>query len=136
MTSRPQVGSNITVIVRTNAHKRVFVPQWNAFTPASPETMTYTGQVMKPDYWMKADEFNLTTGLPHFPVRTISMKNVISINGTDVNHIKADDVKVVNVNGSKGATYEVIVRNGVAETCTCPAFRFRGGRCKHLSMTS
>jgi hypothetical protein len=89
---------------------------------------------MRPDEWLKTDEFNLSTGLPHFPVRTISLKNVVSINGMDVKQIKGDDVKVVNIQGSKGNSYEVIVRNGVAETCTCPAFRFRGGRCKHLSM--
>ena len=131
---RPAVGSKVTVVTKYNGHKPVWVPMWNSFTPASPETVTYTGTVMKPDPWMKVDEFNLSTDLPHFPVRTISLKNVVSINGAGVNQVKGDDVKVVNVEGSKGNTYEVIVRNGVAETCTCPAFRFRGGRCKHLSM--
>lgn len=127
----PQVGKTVTVVVNAHPHMRVFVPLWNDFTIAGPETHTYTGVVVKRDYWMKNDEFNLTTGLKHFPVRTISMKNVVSIDGKRIGQIKGDDVKVVKVPASKGGTHDVTVRNGVAEHCSCKGFQFRQS-CRHL----
>lgn len=130
---RPQVGTEVTVVVKGHGHPQVFVPMYNQMTPASPDTLTYTGTVTRPDVWLKNDEFNLTTNIKSFPIRTISLKNVVSIDGSKVS-AQTDSFKTVTVQGSKGNTYEVLVRNGVAETCSCPAFLYRGGRCKHLSI--
>ena len=133
---RPQVGKEVTVIVRNFCHKPVFVPLWNAWTTPSPETSTYKGQVVKSDYWMKVNEFNLTTGEPRFPIRTVSLDNVISIDGVNVLHQTADKVETKTIKGSKGNEYVVTLTNGVAEHCSCPGFKYHGGRCKHLAMTS
>ena len=133
---RPQVGKEVTIVVRNFVYKSVFVPLWNDWTIASPETSTYKGKVVKNDYWMKTDEFNLTTGLSNFPIRTISLKNVISIDGVNVIGQVKEKLEVKLIKGSKGNEYTVTLRNGVAETCTCPAFIYRGGRCKHLPLAS
>lgn len=36
---------------------------------------------------------------------------------------------IVILQGSKGNTYEINIED---QTCTCSAFKFRGGMCKHL----
>lgn len=36
---------------------------------------------------------------------------------------------IVSVTGNKGKVYQVDIN---AKTCTCPAFTFRGGFCKHI----
>lgn len=137
MLSRPKVGSQVTVVVRNlMAHKPVYIPFLDMWSPKSEETFTFTGTVLKSDPWMRSDEFNLTSGLSHFPVRTINLKNVVSLNGVEQGVVEQDNVQTKIVKGSKGNEYVVMVRNGVAETCTCPAFRFRGGRCKHLALAS
>lgn len=131
---RPQVGKEVTIVVRNFVYKSVFVPLWNDWTIASPETSTYKGKVVKNDYWMKTDEFNLTTGLSNFPIRTISLKNVISVDGVNVVQQAADKVETKTIKGSKGNEYIVTITNGVAEHCTCPGFKYHGGQCKHLSV--
>lgn len=134
---RPRVGSEVTVVVRNiSACKPVFVPLWNDWTASSPQTYRYTGTVVKPDYWMRTDEFNLTTGEADFPVRTIDLKNVVSIDDVNVDGKSASQVTSKIIKGSKGNEYVVTLNNGVAETCTCPAFLYRGGRCKHLAIAS
>jgi hypothetical protein len=60
------------------------------------------------------------------------MSNVISIDGVAVEQFKGEEVKIVKVPSSKGGTYDVTVRNGVAEHCTCKGFHFRQ-RCSHLT---
>lgn len=131
----PQVGQVVKVVCRNiGTHKPVFVPSWNDWTPSSPETVTYVGVVVKRDYWLKDDEFNMTSKDKRFPIRTIRMTNVVSINGEDVDSASGDKVETRIVKGSKGNVYTVVIRNGVAESCTCPGYRFHNGRCKHLKM--
>lgn len=129
------IGSKVTVVVKYNGHPPVYVPLYGGFSPKSPETATYEGIVKRSDSWMRADEFNMTTGLKNFPVRTISLSNVISINGMKFNELPKDDTRIVNVKGSKGDIYKVTVRNGVGQSCTCTGFGFRK-RCSHLSQVS
>lgn len=134
--SIPKVGSQVTVVVRNFVHKPVFVTLWDDWTIASPETSERIGTVVRSDSWMKSDEFNLTTGQPYFPIRTISMKNVVSMDGVLVVQKPADKVETKIIKGSKGNEYTVTLTNDVAEKCTCPAFIYRGGRCKHLAIAS
>lgn len=42
------------------------------------------------------------------------------------------DVQSWDLRGSKGAVHTVSVRDGVWR-CTCPAAKYRGGMCKHIS---
>ena len=135
---RPAPGTKVTVVVRNlMAYKPVYIPFLDMYSPKSNETETYTGTVLKSDPWMRTDEFNMTSDLPHFPVRTINMRHVVSLNGAEQGEQPAmDNIKTKIVKGSKDNEYVVVLRNGVAETCTCPAFRFRGGRCKHLAVAS
>lgn len=135
MIALPKVGSKVTVVVRYNGHPPVFVPLFGGFSPKSPETATYEGVVKRPDSWMKTDEFNMTTDMKSFPVRTISLTNVISIDGIKVGDLPKDDTRIVDVKGSKGDIYKVTVRNGVGQSCTCTGFGFRK-RCSHLSQVS
>lgn len=140
--NRPTVGTTVTVVVRNLVrHRPVYIPMYDSYTPESPETITYIGVVVTPDKWLKPNEFNLTTGLSHFPIRTINLNNVISINkSTESSKLGTDNegpeepskLEHKQVRGSKGDMYTVMLKNGVAETCTCPAFQYRGGRCKHL----
>lgn len=123
------------MVVRNFGHKPVFVPLWNDWTVETPPTTTYTGTVVKRDYWMKSDEFNLTTDLPHFPVRTISMKHVVTLNGKTPDQLSGG-ATTKTIKGSKGNEYVVTLNDGVAETCTCPGFKYHGGRCKHLALAS
>ncbi len=137
MLARPTVGSTITVVVKNlMAFKPVWVPLWNDYTAKSDETFTFKGTVVRPDPWLKTDEFNLTSDLPHFPIRTISLKHVVSIDGAAQSAVEGEKIESKIVKGSKGNEYTVMLTNGVAETCTCPAFRYRGGRCKHLAIAS
>ena len=133
----PQVGKEVTIVVRnTGAHRRVFVPLWNDWTAPSPETLTYKGTVVKNNYWMNVDEFNMTTGQKDFPIRTIRLKNVLSIDGVKIDQRAAGGITTKTIKGSKGNQYTVTLNNGVAEKCTCPAFIYRGGQCKHLALAS
>lgn len=131
MASRPQIGSVIEVVVKRTIPAPVFVPDWNK-TVSLDETMTYTGTVAKPFPWTRPDEFTMTTNIPYFPVRTIRLGSVVSINGVEGEKVEETDTRVVTVEGSKGNQYFVVIRNNVAESCSCPAFSFRKQRCKHM----
>ena len=43
----------------------------------------------------------------------------------------AQDVKIIYVRGSTGNLY-TLTRTGMTWTCTCKAFQYRPGACKHI----
>ena len=63
-------------------------------------------------------------------VGRISKHRVLSINNVEYVHNVLKDVSI-KVKGSKGNTYDVARRDGIV-SCTCPGYKYRGGKCKHL----
>lgn len=128
--NKPAVGSHVKVVVKGNQMAPVFSPSaGKTFASGSP-THEYIGQVIKSGLWLKPDEFAMT-GTQDFPVRVIRMEDVISVDGAEVDH--TDGVlSFRQVPGSKGAVYQVMLKNGQPISCSCPGFTFRK-QCRHVS---
>ena len=125
----PQIGSKVTVTVR-NAMAD-FRHLYGSGVISEHET--FTGTVAPTERWQDAKRtLNLTTGIKSFPVRSIDMARVVSINGAKAKVIVAPKSRTWLVKGSKGNTYTVTEENG-NRSCTCVGFGFRH-QCKHLNM--
>jgi len=85
------------------------------------------GVVVNNPKWADANSVTIETGNKDFPVSIISIKNI-----TKVDIIKgstSDSTKYFNIQGSKGSTYVVSVREN-QYSCTCTGFKYHG-KCKH-----
>ena len=85
------------------------------------------GVVVNNPKWVDANSITIETGNKDFPVSIISIKNI-----TKVDIIKgstSDSTKYFNIQGSKGSTYVVSVREN-QYSCTCTGFKYHG-KCKH-----
>lgn len=122
----PKIGTEVVVKVRNAMadFRHLYA------SDVIPEYLTFTGKVVANEKWL-TNHLSITTGIKSFPVRSIDMAHVVSING-----VKSKSVKVVPktrtwiVAGSKGNTYTVTEENG-RRSCTCPGYQFRR-QCKHL----
>jgi hypothetical protein len=128
--NKPEVGSHIKVVVKGNQMAPVFSPAAGKTFESGSPTNEYTGPVIKSGLWLKPDEFAMATGLQDFPVRVIRMDDVISIDGTEVDHTK-DTLSFKMVPGSNGAMYQVLLKDGKPLSCSCPGFTFRK-QCRHV----
>ena len=125
----PQIGSEVTVTVRNAMADFRHLYGSGVIT----EHVTFTGTVAPTERWQDAKRtLNLTTGIKSFPVRSIDMARVVSINGAKAKVIVAPKSHTWLVKGSKGNTYTVTEENG-RRSCTCVGFEFRH-QCKHLNM--
>ena len=85
------------------------------------------GVVVNNPKWADANSVTIETGNKDFPVSIISIKNI-----TKVDIIKgstSDSTKYFNIQGSKGSTYVVSVREN-QYSCTWTGFKYHG-KCKH-----
>ena len=85
------------------------------------------GVVVNNPKWADANSITIETGNKEFPVSMIAIKNI-----TKVDIIKgstSDSTKYFNIQGSKGSTYVVSVREN-QYSCTCTGFKYHG-KCKH-----
>jgi len=125
----PQIGSEVTVTVRNAMADFRHLYGSGVIS----EHVTFTGTVAPTERWQDAKRtLNLTTGIKSFPVRSIDMARVVSINGAKAKVIVAPKSHTWLVKGSKGNTYTVTEENG-RRSCTCVGFGFRH-QCKHLNM--
>ena len=65
------------------------------------------------------------------PYRVIPRRDIVTIDGNTEIHVETVKNDSWEVAGSKGKTYTVTLQSGTW-TCTCPAFEFRRGECKHI----
>lgn len=127
----PKIGAEVTVIVRSELapHKHLYADG------VIRELVTFTGTVAPTERWQDSKRtLNLTTGIKSFPVRSIDMARVVSINGAKAKAkiVVAPKSRTWLVKGSTGNTYTVTEDKG-RRSCTCVGFGFRQ-YCKHLNM--
>ena len=132
MYDRPEIGKVVTVIV-----------DWSDVVGTSMPTvqivygkLKYTGTVVENEDFNDPASFNMTTGIPDFPVRNIALHRVISLEYSDgdvaatVDEID-DDSETWVVAGSKDSEY-LVTRNGNTWSCECKGWQFRS-QCKHVN---
>lgn len=120
-------GDVVTVKVRNSMYD---VRDRYANGYVGPEFNYYTGIVVR-EKWHGDDRIGLTTDMKHFPVRVLSLANIVEVMGAKVDYVPVKSAReTITVQGSKGNTYIVTKENGKA-TCTCPGFGFRK-TCKHV----
>ena len=121
------VGNTVTVKVRNSLYD---VRDRYANGYVGPEFNEYTGIVVH-EKWYGDDKIGLTTDMKHFPVRVLSLANIVEVSGAKVDYTPVkSNRETITVQGSKGNTYIVTKENGKA-SCTCPGFSFRK-TCKHV----
>lgn len=100
--------------------------------PDAPETVTYTGQVVKSANYDPPDTIRMTTGIKDFPFRVIQRERIVAVNDRTFCYQsqRAND-SMRMVKGSNGNEYTVTTSNG-RTTCSCPGFQFRK-TCKHIA---
>ena len=125
----PKIGSEVTVTVRNAMADFRHLYGSGVIS----EHVTFTGTVAPTERWQDAKRtLNLTTGIKSFPVRSIDMARVVSINGVKSKSVKAAVSKTRTwiVAGSRGQNYIVTEENG-RRSCTCPGYHYRSN-CKHI----
>ena len=85
------------------------------------------GVVVNNPKWVDADSITIETGNKDFPVSIISIKNIKKVD--IIKGSTSDSTKYFNIQGSKGSTYVVSVREN-QYSCTCTGFKYHG-KCKH-----
>lgn len=76
----------------------------------------------------------LTTGEKKFPVRMIDPAYIVSIDDNDVAPAVIQEVKIVDIAGSKGNTYRVTI-TPMGRSCTCTGYEYRKS-CKHIGLAA
>lgn len=124
----PKLGTEVSVRVRNALADFRFLYASNVV----PEFLTFTGTVVPNEKWL-TNHLSITTGNKSFPVRSIDMSRIVSINGTKTKILESPKSRTWLVKGSKGnSTYTVTEENGLRR-CTCVGYQFRH-QCKHLNM--
>lgn len=127
----PKIGMEVTVKVRNAMADFRHLYASNVI----PEYLTFTGTVVANEKWL-TNHLSITTGIKSFPVRSIDMARVVSINGAkakvSASAVVAPKSRTWFVKGSKGNTYTVTEENG-RRSCTCVGYEFRR-QCKHLNV--
>ena len=85
------------------------------------------GVVVNNPKWVDANSITVETGIKDFPVSIISIKNIKKVD--IIKGSTSDSTKYFNIQGSKGSTYVVSVREN-QYSCTCTGFKYHG-KCKH-----
>ena len=85
------------------------------------------GVVVNNPKWVDANSITIETGIKDFPVSIISIKNIKKVD--IIKGSTSDSTKYFNIQGSKGSTYVVSVREN-QYSCTCTGFKYHG-KCKH-----
>ena len=122
------VGNTVTVKVRNSLYD---MRDRYANGYVGPEFNEYTGIVVH-EKWYGDDKIGLTTDMKHFPVRVLSLANIVEVMGAKVDYTPVkSNRETITVQGSKGNTYIVTAENGKA-TCSCPGYSYRKS-CRHIT---
>lgn len=126
------IGKEVTVRVRS----RIKVRSQYIYQP---EIEEFFGTVYPLFKWQIGKPLmNLTTGDPRFPVRTIELEDLVSIDGGNCTSsgitLHNYKTKTHQIEGSKGNVYTVTESNG-RFSCDCVGFGFRND-CKHVKEAS
>lgn len=95
---------------------------------------TFRGFVTPSDDLDEPNTFNMSTGLKHFPERTIPLRLVTAMqdaSGAEIKGKVADLVEKFEFEGSKGP-YTVTATNRERYKCTCLGFVYHN-KCKHVT---
>jgi hypothetical protein len=122
----PTKDSKVRVIVRYSQGPNMIPPQ--------PGTNIFEGTVVPKFKWLNDRQFCIT-GDDIMKIRVIDMNlvNDIELLSGQMQNVNTD-VKVFEVNGSKGNKY-IVTKDSKGWDCTCPGFTFRKS-CKHVSELS
>lgn len=85
------------------------------------------GVVVNNPKWVDANSITIETGNKDFPVSIISIKNIKKVD--IIKGSTSQSTKYFNIQGSKGSTYVVSVREN-QYSCSCTGFKYHG-KCKH-----
>lgn len=115
------------VIVRNTNYEKQHL--WFCYQP---KFFVYEGEQVPAFKWNEPGTICLTTSDPSFPVRCLSLKDIVSIDDAPVETPKQEkQERVFLVQGSKGSTYTVTISPS-ARSCTCSGFQFRHN-CRHIN---
>lgn len=92
----------------------------------------YTGVLLPSEPHDDANTIRITGDHPNVSVRIIPKRWIRSIDGTAFKFTAKPMPRTYVVSGSKNAVYTVIIDPDGNHSCTCAAFQFRGGNCKHI----
>lgn len=125
----PAVGSEVEICM-----KNPLMP--TARYPGEPDRNWYRGKVMKSLNWMDPGQFCLSTDNPQSPIRILDQDRILElrhVNGavaTTVEVAEKPKFQIWQVDGSKGAVYNVKLDDG-KWSCDCVAGQFNRP-CKHV----
>lgn len=117
------IGSVVNVKVR-NTH--IISPMY------SNEPDVYVSTVLKSEKYDDANTIRLASTNVNAKAHVIPLRKVIEVNGQPFAYKSQPAPKVHSISGSKGAVYQVTINPTGNNHCTCSAFQFRGGNCKHI----
>lgn len=129
MFEKPAPGDVITVVTR---YKNNILWQTNEWDERRYENVT----VVPSDKWDAPDSFCIPAeNEPYITKRSIPLSKVVqlTVNGKIGKVSTTSATRFVNIEGSKGAIYELTVVGDHATTCTCPGYTYRK-TCKHLAL--
>lgn len=92
----------------------------------------YESKVLKSEKYDDANTIRLASTNPYAKVHVIPLRKVIEVDGQPFSYKSQPAPKVHTVSGSKGAVYQVTINPTGNNHCTCSAYQFRGGNCKHI----
>lgn len=101
-----------------------------------PKTLIYKGKVVGSADYDPKDSIRIT-GDHQMPIRVITKAKIVNYNGKPFKYTPTLDPKkpappkTVQVEGSKGKTYTLTIKEDGSKSCSCPGFGFRGS-CKHI----
>jgi len=121
-----EVGAVITLVTQHSESYMFSDEKWRYSTY---ENVT----VLEPEKWMKSNQVKISSDTPTMPFRTIEISNIYSVNGEQIAVPNVVDIQRVQIDGSKGNQYTVILEDGIAVSCTCPGFAYRK-QCRHLAV--
>ncbi len=133
MFDRPEVGKIVTVTTDWSDVVETSMPT----TQINHGTQIKTGRIVKNNDWDDPASFNITTGIPHFPVANVPLHRVLDLvysDGTEADTLteaSQPDYETWTVEGSKGDEY-LVTRNGDAWSCECKGFGFNR-KCRHIT---
>ena len=116
-----KVGTIVSIKVQ-NTHRTLYTT----------DPVVYESKVLKSESYDNANTVRLAGTNPYTKVHVIPLSKVIEVDGKPYSFKNQPAPKVYTVNGSKGAVYQVTITPTGNNKCTCSAFQFRGGNCKHI----